>query len=436
MAQSWNQNVLQINNDHTMNASLIIAGTNPRQDGFYIDVASTSWYGKRWFFTKSAYKYEDPSWISINTDETIPSTLNNVGIGINNPTSKLHVNGNLRVENGVSVGGGDLFNIDAVGLVGGRMTVLPGSGNVGLGKINPTAKLEINGDTRMTSQLRFKNAANSLSNAKGIVWGDINYGGNFSRIDDDGNLRILTDDEFYLGKLNADGSNGTFTLYADVNAGNVGIGIVKNLGGRLHLYEPTGTSLSATAGTLVLEHGDSGGQSSILFKSAVNKNNDSGYIKFSDDGSGNGSTNENGLLEIGVGNDASNNIHTDDIALMPSGNVGIGTRKPSTTLSVNGTVTALNYAVVVYMAADYVFEADYKLKTLAETEAYIKENKHLPAFKSAKHYEKEGYTITEMNIALQQTVEELTLHAIAQEKEINTMKSELAAIKSMLLAKK
>ena len=118
--------------------------------------------------------------------------------------------------------------------------------------------------------------------------------------------------------------------------------------------------------------------------------------------------------------------------------MGIGANPTSNSyrLSVAGTIAASNYAVVAAFAADYVFEDDYKLITLSDTEAYIKANKHLPAFKSAKHYEAHGYTMTEMNIALEQTVEELTLHAIAQEKEINAMKSELAEIKALLLTKK
>ncbi len=118
------------------------------------------------------------------------------------------------------------------------------------------------------------------------------------------------------------------------------------------------------------------------------------------------------------------------------GNVGIGISDPQFKLHVNGEIAGVDYNVVTAQAADYVFEADYKLKTLAETEAYIKENKHLPAFKSAKHYLEKGYTMIEMNIALEQTVEELTLHAIAQEKEVNAMKNELADIKALLLSKK
>jgi hypothetical protein len=142
------------------------------------------------------------------------------------------------------------------------------------------------------------------------------------------------------------------------------------------------------------------------------------------------------------------------LKVLRNGNVGIGTSNPQSKLAVNGAITALDYALVSAMAADYVFEPDYKLKTLTETEAYIKVNKHLPAFKSAKHYEANGYTMTEMNIALEQTVEEITLHSIAQEKEINhlkeeinlhniaqeketnSLKNELAEIKALLLTKK
>jgi hypothetical protein len=127
-------------------------------------------------------------------------------------------------------------------------------------------------------------------------------------------------------------------------AGNVGLGIT-NPTGRLHLYEPTGTTLSSTAGTLVLEHGNVGGQSSILFPSAINKGSDYGYIKYSDDGSGNGSSGENSLLEIGLQNDVPGNTFQDDIALMSSGNLGIGTTAPVAKLDIAAAVTTTNSIV-------------------------------------------------------------------------------------------
>ena len=102
----------------------------------------------------------------------------------------------------------------------------------------------------------------------------------------------------------------------------------------LHLYENIGTIPSATAATMRLEHNDFGGTSSILFKSKVD-GTDFGWISFSDDGSGNGNQNENSLLTISVGNDGAGN-YQDDIALMPSGNVGINTIAPTSRLSVNG----------------------------------------------------------------------------------------------------
>jgi hypothetical protein len=68
-----------------------------------------------------------------------------VGIGITNPAKTLHVNGGLRVENEVSVGGGFDFEVDAPGVHGGRFKVKQ-NGNVGIGTHDPTkGKLQIEG---------------------------------------------------------------------------------------------------------------------------------------------------------------------------------------------------------------------------------------------------------------------------------------------------
>ncbi len=106
------------------------------------------------------------------------------------------------------------------------------------------------------------------------------------------------------------------------------------------------------------------------------------------------------------------------------------------TIGCKGKVTSQDFSVATATAfPDYVFANDYKVPTLSETEAYIKANKHLQAFKSAKELEENGYSVIDMDRSLLQTVEEMTLHAIAQEKEITTLKSEMAAIKALLLKK-
>lgn len=67
--------------------------------------------------------------------------------------------------------------------------------------------------------------------------------------------------------------------------------------------------------------------------------------------------------------------------------------------------------------ADYVFEKDYKLKTLSEVEAFIKKNKHLPDVPSAEKVVEEGIDVAKMNALLLQKIEELTLYVIELEKK-------------------
>jgi hypothetical protein len=110
--------------------------------------------------------------------------------------------------------------------------------------------------------------------------------------------------------------------------GNVGIGTPNLPDGRLHIYEPTGTKPSGSAGSIILEHGDTGGQSSIVFKSKNNGGSDYAFIAYQDDATL-GGAGESSVLTIGNQNDAE-----DHIALMPTGNVGIGRTQPVTKLDV------------------------------------------------------------------------------------------------------
>jgi len=102
------------------------------------------------------------------------------------------------------------------------------------------------------------------------------------------------------------------------------------------------------------------------------------------------------------------------------GNVGIGTTATEHKLDVAGTIRATEIKVEA-QTADFVFEDDYNLRSLAEVENFIKENKHLPDIPSASQMEAEGVNLAEMNKLLLMKVEELTLYLIQQQKLIDKL---------------
>ena len=102
-----------------------------------------------------------------------------------------------------------------------------------------------------------------------------------------------------------------------------------------------------------------------------------------------------------------------------------GTRK---VLQLDNTGTLYGRRVIVDQTTwpDFVFEKSYTLPTLKATEHYIQENGHLPDVPSAAEVTKNGLDVGEMNKILLQKVEELTLHLIAQEKELIQLKKKLS----------
>lgn len=69
--------------------------------------------------------------------------------------------------------------------------------------------------------------------------------------------------------------------------------------------------------------------------------------------------------------------------------------------------------------ADRVFARNYRLRSLARTEQFIRQHGHLPDVPSAETVQKEGVDLVQMNAILLQKVEELTLHVIRLEKRLN-----------------
>jgi hypothetical protein len=108
------------------------------------------------------------------------------------------------------------------------------------------------------------------------------------------------------------------------------------------------------------------------------------------------------------------------------GNVGIGTTNPTEKLAVNGKIRAKE-VIVDTGWSDYVFADGYKLQSLADVEAQIKTNKHLPGVPSAQEVAEKGVSLGDMQALLLGKIEELTLHLISQEKNQIAQEERLSA---------
>ncbi len=106
--------------------------------------------------------------------------------------------------------------------------------------------------------------------------------------------------------------------------------------------------------------------------------------------------------------------------------VGIGTTNPDSKLTVKGKIHAEEVKVDLSVPGpDYVFKEDYDLRTLEETQNYIKEHGHLPNIPSAKEMEKNGVELGTMNMKLLEKIEELTLYTLEQQQQLQNQQKEL-----------
>lgn len=121
--------------------------------------------------------------------------------------------------------------------------------------------------------------------------------------------------------------------------------------------------------------------------------------------------------------------------LIPEGNVGIGTYMPTKKLSVNGTVLAKEVIVSTNGAywPDYVFEDGYQLMSLSNLSRFIEKNNHLPNVPSQKEVEEQGIPLGEMQRLHMEKIEELTLHLIEKDKEIQNLNSRLEKLESLIV---
>jgi hypothetical protein len=113
------------------------------------------------------------------------------------------------------------------------------------------------------------------------------------------------------------------------------------------------------------------------------------------------------------------------IAILNTGNVGIGTTNPQYKLAVNGNIGAQDIIVTNTGWSDYVFRPGYRLRPLSEVSQFIQANGHLPEIPTEAEVKEKGVSLGDMQAKLLAKVEELTLHAIQQEKENRELRENL-----------
>ncbi|HEX9751742.1 MAG TPA: hypothetical protein VGB22_10735 [candidate division Zixibacteria bacterium] len=78
---------------------------------------------------------------------------------------------------------------------------------------------------------------------------------------------------------------------------------------------------------------------------------------------------------------------------------------------------------------DYVFDEDYELMPLDQVERHIKDRKHLPGLPSASEIEEGTLPLGEMQTKLLEKIEELTLHVIALNKQLESAAGDNAQLR-------
>ncbi|OQX76264.1 MAG: hypothetical protein B6D61_09055 [Bacteroidetes bacterium 4484_249] len=253
------------------------------------------------------------------------------------------------------------------------------SGNVGIGTSNPNTKLEVNGKVKATQLQITQNAGSDK-----ILMSDAN--GNAMWM----NMPAVDDGDWFTN------SNGG--IYH--NNSWVGIG-VSNPAARFELYG--GDMLIGTSVKKFILHTTWSNGKFIIAPAIINNGTASGEWDKS-------------------------------FTLFEDGNVGIGfTDKDEALakLTVKGNILAKEVKVKLNAGggADFVFDNDYKLPDLKETEDFVLMNKHLPDIPSADEMVEQGIDLGDMQIKLLQKIEELTLYVIELKKENEVMKGEIQKLK-------
>ncbi len=293
-----------------------------------------------------------------------------------------------------------------------QTNTFPSSGNVGIGTTSPVGKLMVIGGTAAFPTTSGTTPATSLAlrlrdNTNGVL----DFGNNGASA--------------WLQSTDASDLSQKYALLLNPNGGNIGIGTTSPVGKLMVIsgasaYPPTSGTTPATSLALRL------------------RDNTNGVLDFGNNGA-------NAWLQSTDATDLSQKY---PLLLNPNGgNIGIGTTSPTERLSVdgnayingnissNGVVTTKKLTVTQTGWSDYVFDNDYKLRSLSSLESYLKRNKHLPEIPSAKEVDEKGISVGDNQALLLKKIEELTLYVIDQQKQIKRQNQKIKKLEHKITEK-
>ncbi len=287
-----------------------------------------------------------------------------------------------------------------------QTNTFPSSGNAGIGTTSPATALQVLGTTSTT--LTIGGTTNSAADAN-----------IFLRTGTAKNAWMLAAQNnainvFEITPSTSEGGT-TFTTpaFAIMQSGKVGVGTTSPIT-TFHVLGPSSTTVTVGGTT------SSAADANIFLRTGSTK-----YAWMIG-----AQNNANNVFEITPSTTTGGStFNTPALSVLQSGNVGIGIISPSEKLSVNGNISAKKIIATQTGWSDYVFNDDYKLRSLKEVESFIKKNKHLPEVPSAKEVEEKGISVGDNQALLLKKIEELTLYMIELKKETLALKKESRSLK-------
>lgn len=370
-----------------------------------------------------------------NTHITILDDNGFVGMGVTNPTERLDVAGNLMVSETLDskdLVSETLYTIE--GKFDGNVDVgenLKVAGIVGIGVAEPTEKLEVAGNAKVSDTL----SATNLEAEGGDFSDQVHI---VNQLILDGNMGIGVESPreklevagivkatekviaTSIEAVNADFSDQLNVVNDAKIGGNLGIG-VENPNEKLEVEGNVKVTDKITATDLEALNGKFSGELSVANNIDLGGNLGVGVAAPAEklEVAGNAVVSETLTVK---------NVSTEGVSLngdlSMTGHLGIGTDDThGYKVAVAGDMIIEEIVIDLEIDwPDYVFEENYTLRSLEETASFISTHKHLPEMPSAQEVKTNGVKIGEMNVLLLKKIEELTIHIIEMKAENNKIR--------------